>query len=247
MKQPLYGKYDYCINSWLSDCKRQASLPALFFLLQESGLKHADTYGFGWSEMQKYNCFWALYRINVRVEEYPKWQDAISIETWSKKPDTLLAHRDFDMFQQGRKILSATSDWLLLNNERKPQKISMIDKPLPLLDRKAFDKVMAKLPMHNLEKTSVSAVKTIPYSAMDINEHVNNTCYLQWVIDEFPASYVMNSEICEAEINYLQESLMGQQYRLLLEERLPDEYLCSVTRFPDGKDLARMILKFKRK
>ena len=85
----------------------------------------------------------------------------------------------------------------------------MIDKPLPLLDRKAFDKVMAKLPMH--------------------------TCYLQWVIDEFPASYVMNSEICEAEINYLQESLMGQQYRLLLEERLPDEYLCSVTRFPTAK------------
>lgn len=243
----LYGRYEYSINSYLADSKRQASLPALFMLLQESALRHAETHGFGWEFMTKHDCFWALSRIKVRIEKYPQWQDSVSIETWCKKPDGLMARRDFEMFtDNSEKILSATSSWLVLNRERRLQRISEMADIFPIIDRNAMDSsVLNKLPIHGSGELTKSSLKTIPYSAMDMNGHVNNVMYLQWIIDEFPTGYIQNSDICEVEINYLQEAVAGQQYYTLVEKCFDDEYLCSIIRCSDSRELSRMKLKFK--
>jgi acyl-ACP thioesterase len=248
-KQSLCGKYEYEVNSYLTDLKSQLSLPALFYLLQESAFIHAETHNFGWATLSENNLFWALSRIKVQIDDYPLWKDTVFVETWSKGPDNIMAYRDFEVYSSNsKKILAATSAWLILNMEtRKPQRITpMKDKfPAPY-DRRALDIRLEKLPQHKV-RPSDYIVYTVPYSAIDINGHVNNTLYIQWVIDNFPVDYIINHNVYDIEINYLHEAMAGLQYYVIIEDILPDEYLCSIVRFPDNKELSRMMLKFRRK
>ncbi|MDR1340700.1 MAG: hypothetical protein LBK58_11710 [Prevotellaceae bacterium] len=248
-EQPLCGRYEYHVSSYFTDLKKQLSLPALFYFLQESALAHAESHNFGWTEMSGNNFLWALSRIRAQIDGYPAWEDSIFVETWSKGPDTVMAYRDFEVYSSnGKKILSATSAWLVLNIEtRKPQRIaSMKDKFPARYDRSALDVRLEKLPQHGIPGSNYP-VNTVPYSAIDINGHVNNTLYIQWVIDAFPVDYILNHDVCDIEINYLQEAMLNQQYYVTVEELLPDEYLCSVLRHIDNRDLSRMVLKFRRK
>jgi acyl-ACP thioesterase len=248
-KQPLCGRYEYQVNSYLTDLKKQLSLPALFYLLQESAYVHAESHNFGWTALSENNFFWALARIKMQIDDYPLWNDSIFVETWSKGPDNVMAYRDFEVYSSnGKKVLSATSAWLALSlDTRKPQRIALLKDKFPApYERIALDIRLEKLPQHRIQ-ASDCVLHTVPYSAIDINGHVNNTLYIQWIIDGFPFDYVLNHDVYDIEINYLQEAMANQQYYVIIEELLPNEYLCSVVRHPDNKELSRMMLKFRKK
>jgi acyl-ACP thioesterase len=248
-KQPLCGRYEYQVNSYLTDVKKQLSLPALFYLLQESAIIHAETHNFGWAALSENNCFWALSRVKAQIDDYPLWKDSIFVETWSKGPDGIMANRDFEVYSSdNKKMLSATSAWLMLNMEtRKPQRMTLLKDKFPApYDRSAIDVKLEKLPQNRIPEGD-RTINTVPYSAIDINGHVNNTLYIQWIIDSFPVEYILNHNIYDIEINYLQEATVNQQYYVIIEELLPDEYLCSIVRYPDNKELSRMMLKFRVK
>ncbi|MDR1170766.1 MAG: hypothetical protein LBK97_08045 [Prevotellaceae bacterium] len=247
--QSLCGRYEYQVNSYFTDLKKQLSLPALFYLLQESAFIHAERHNFGWDALSENNFFWALSRIKVQIGDYPLWKDSIFVETWAKVPDNVMAYRDFEIYSpNGKKILSATSAWLILNMEtRKPQRIALMKDKFPApYNRIALDIRLGKLPQHKI-LTNDYAMNTVPYSAIDVNGHVNNTLYIQWVIDSFPIDYILNHDVYDIEINYLQEAMASQQYYVIIEKLIPDEYLCSVVRHPDNKELSRMMLKFREK
>jgi acyl-ACP thioesterase len=248
-KEPLCGRYKYQVNSYLTDMKKRLSLPALFYLLQESAYIHAENHNFGWTTLSENNSFWALARIRVQIDDYPSWNDSVFVETWSKGPDMVMAYRDFEMFSShGEKLLSATSAWLMLNMDtRKPQRIMLLKDKFPArYARNALDVRLEKLPQHKIAAND-SAIHSVPYSAIDMNGHVNNTLYIQWIIDSFPVDYVLTHNVYDIEINYLQEAMAGQRYCVIVEEFAADEYLCSIVRHNDDRELARMMLKFKEK
>ena len=235
----------YYIRSYHADAKQQASLFSLFCFLQESAWKHAETNDFGWARLSKSNCFWALSRIKVRINAYPKWNDEIRLETWSKAPNTLMAHRDFEIFDAANeRILAASSAWLILDiDTRRPQRMSMLEGRLPILEgREAPTATIRKIP--TAPKESDANTYLVPYSAIDMNGHVNNANYVQWTLDAFPSDFIVEHDVREIEINYLHESRIGERYRVNIEETAPREYLSNIMRIDDGKELVRMSLKF---
>lgn len=248
MERPLYGRYEYPISSYLADLKQQASLPGLLLLLQESAWRHAEEGGFGWKSLSAKDCFWVLSALKAEIVAYPAWNDTIRVETWSREPGNFTAYRHFEMIAaDGTKFLSAASVWLILNKNKRPQKIAELRDGFPLSDRIAVDFTSRKLPKFSAAPVADNrAPKTATYGDTDVNGHVNNTCYLQWVIDAFPLDYIVTHDICEIEINYLKESLPGRRYFTEIEERSPDEYLCGVLGYPDCGELAKMNLKFKK-
>ena len=241
----LLEKDTYYIHSYHTDAKQQASISSLFCFLQESAWKHAETNDFGWARLKRSNCCWVLSRMKVRIEEYPRWKDEIHLETWSKAPDALMAYRDFEIFDsQNKRILSASSAWLILDiDSRRPQRMSMLRGELPVLEgREAQTAAISKLPAVASEPDA--AINIVPYSAIDMNGHVNNANYVRWALDVFPADFIVDHNLHEIEINYLHESRMGDSYLVNLKATADCEYLSNIVRIDDGKELVRMSLKF---
>ena len=59
-----------------------------------------------------------------------------------------------------------------------------------------------------------TALRTVTYSCLDRNGHMNNTKYLDWVDDLLPAGFHRDRTAREFVICYLSEALEKQEIRL---------------------------------
>ena len=66
--------------------------------------------------MQQENHYWVLSRLLLHVDEYPKFDRNIVVETWTKGLNRLFALRDFCIYDQDKNVLAlATTAWLALD------------------------------------------------------------------------------------------------------------------------------------
>ena len=75
---------------------------------------------YGYDLLQKHHMFWVLSRLYVEIKKLPKWQDTITLNTWSAGTDGMYAYREFILTdEKGETILTANTAWLILDTESK--------------------------------------------------------------------------------------------------------------------------------
>ena len=76
---------------------------------------------------------------------------------------------------------------------------------------------------------------------LDINQHVNNVSFVEWLVESVPARVLKTSVLTELEINFLAEAFYEE--RLLAachsQDSHPGVFLHSIIRQKDGQELAR--------
>ncbi|MDR1680617.1 MAG: hypothetical protein LBS12_02390 [Prevotellaceae bacterium] len=231
----------YKIPTYFVDFEQKMTLPSLLLLLQESAWGQANRHGFGYLHLQEKGLFWVLAKINVKIHRYPQWLDTLRLETWSKPPERLTAYRDFEGFDaHGRLLFSATSAWHILNAAtNRPQSLDDFIRCFPIPEgRHAIAEKPGKIPP--AANPSVTAAAVVLPSDIDLHRHVNNTRYVQWVLDRFPFDFIQTHRVREIAVNFLQQAKVPDRYRVDTEALTGVEYLSAVVREHDGKDLARV-------
>lgn len=182
------------------------SLTSLADLFQEIAWRHADSADFG-RNLVDIKLMWALSRLDIKVEKFPKWGQSIQLFTGGRGADKLFAFREFLVWDQNDQVLvRGMSSWLLLNSETK-----RIQKPESVLPAVLFD--TSRRPEWQPSKILVSGeliaseeVK-VRLSDLDLNNHVNNTSYIRWVENFLFDQKVRPESIA---INYLSECVGGE-------------------------------------
>ena len=235
------------IPTYFVDSEQKMTTPSIFLLLQEVAWKHASQYGFGFRDLQAKEVFWVLSKIKLIVHDYPKWGDFLRIETWGKEPELLTAFRDFQGFDKvGHKFFDATSSWHILNTtNNRPQRMDDFREQFPIPEGKhAIEQKPEKLPTHeNLHETNLC--KVLP-SDIDMNLHVNNTKYIQWVLDSFSFDFLEQHILTEIEVNFLSQAKVGGNYFIAYSKISENEYLSSVIN-DNKKELAKIRTTWKDK
>jgi medium-chain acyl-[acyl-carrier-protein] hydrolase len=154
----------------------------------------------------------------------------------------LFALRNFSIINpKGEIIGTARSAWLVLDlKSRRPQRVEPLFKRiLPLLDRPAEAEEPEKIPdsVHPREENLFK----VRYSDIDMHHHVNNTKYIEWVLDRYPYEMNQTHHIHTLEINFLAESSHGDEISVHTEPLgdSPPAFLHSVFRKGDGRELCR--------
>ena len=204
----------YDITSYHADFMQQLSPVSLFCFLQESAWRHANSRGFGWSDLAARNEFWVLAKIHARINRMPDWTEKIRCETWGKKPELLTAFRDFEFFDSNNQsIICATSSWHILNMQtHRPTALSHFVDDFPIIsNRHAIEEKpqKIKIPSSNTVKSKTYAI--FP-SDIDMNQHVNNTRYVQWAMDSIDFEFQQQHVVCEINVNFLSEARIGESY-----------------------------------
>jgi medium-chain acyl-[acyl-carrier-protein] hydrolase len=239
----------YSISFCEVDRKKEVFLSTLWNLMQETGWHHADHLQLGYSDLVGQQYFWVLSRLSIRMEVYPRWGDRIKIRTWLTGIGRLFALRHFSIANSKGNILgTAKSAWLVLDlKSRRPQRIEPIFHHI----RHLFDSLPSaeepeKLPGPIQSKMEKSF--TVYYSDVDMHHHVNNTKYLEWILDSYPFEMHQDYHIHTFQINYLAESSHGDDISVHSEpvERSPGTFLHSILRIKDGRELCRARAGWKR-
>jgi acyl-ACP thioesterase len=240
---------EYAISFYEVDTKNEVFLPILWSFMQETAWHHATHLKVGYSDLAEHNSFWALSRLFIQMDEYPRWGDKIRVKTWLAGMGRLFALRHFSIANpKGEIIGTAKSAWLVLDlKSRRPQRVEpLFRKILHLLDQEADmeepEKISAPLPS---ERGDFFPVR---YSDIDMHHHVNNTKYIEWVLDRYPYEMNQTHHVHTLEINFLAESSHGDEISIHTEPfgDSPPAFLHSVFRKGDGRELCRARASWKR-
>ena len=71
--------------------------------------------------------------------------------------------------------------------------------------------------------------------------HVNNIKYVEWILDSFPFEMNQSHQIHIFEINFLGESIPGDEIAIYTEalKETPSAFLHNIIRKGDGRELCR--------
>lgn len=203
------------VKSYEVDYNKKTKLNSLFNYMQEAAFNHACGFGAGYESLNEHGFLWVLSRVKIQVIRYPEWGEKINLETWPKGINRLFALRDF-VFQDesNEKIALATSAWLVLDSKSmKPQKVQTLPFTLPDNEgRYALNEELEKLKIQN--KFEIEREKTAAYSDIDVNHHVNNAKYVEWIMDCFPEEYYIRRHLKSLQLNFISQTRLGDSVTL---------------------------------
>jgi acyl-ACP thioesterase len=198
----------YDVTSFLVDFNKKLSLFGLLNMLQETAWRHADHLGHGYQQTHSVGTSWVLVRQRIEMETWPEWGEKLSVRTWLRPPSAVVVTRDFQLSIGDRKIGQAAAHWITIDHQtRRPT-------PLPFPKDSSLFRQDNHLSI-NPSKIQVSkslqptASFQVRHSDLDMNGHVNNTRFAQWVLDSLPLEAHKNHVLNLYEINFLAEACPG--------------------------------------
>ncbi|GHV10785.1 acyl-ACP thioesterase [Fibrobacterales bacterium] len=191
------------------DCDSSAHLriSRLSEFFQEASLSHLEEQGFDYQTMINRDKFTLLIsRVKIRLTHLPLWGENITITTWLKgfAPDKV-GWNDYDVRDsQGNSIVQATSSWLLINlNDGKAMPFKDGPYKFEISDKSAMPETIDILEPKGMPTEVL--VKSVRYSDIDLNNHVNNCRYTDWVLDTLSPEEIRERRIRSIQLNYLQQ------------------------------------------
>lgn len=152
---------------------------------------------------------WMLVRMYVEVYDYPK-NETVFVKTWPGTVDKITFPRYFTMERgDGSAVAKASSSWILVDTaSRKILRPSAINTGLEIPDIAPA----AAAPKRHAFSLPVSYTlhRKASYEDIDLNGHMNNVRYIDWVADALPFQKVGAQRISSINVNYAHETLPGQ-------------------------------------
>jgi acyl-ACP thioesterase len=207
--RPNIWKDTFRIRSYEVDSYGQLSMLSIFNFMQEAASSHADALGVSIQQLLSENYTWLLSRVKITMTSYPAWTDDLTILTWPSGMQRLFALRDFQFKdQKDSTVGAALSAWLVIDtHKRRPVRIApFIDRLKPVEGDHILPGPLDKLqPLDSHEGERKFQVR---FRDLDINQHVNNTSYVEWILESIPAAVRKDAILSELEINFLAESFL---------------------------------------
>lgn len=206
----LYKK-NYNIELRDADFTKKLKLSSLFGFFQDIASMAVDNLGIGINTIeQKFGVTWMLIRIRVDIQRAPVWNEKVTIETWCQEPKKIEFERDFVVRDaEGNIIIKAVSTWIILDiktRELRKSELIAIKYPIFIKDR-AIDCKLGKLKAFG--QLELAYKKVIGYSDVDFNGHLNNSKYIDFIMDCFNFESHKKYGVKNIEVSYINEALPG--------------------------------------
>ena len=91
----------------------EVTLQNILGMMQHTAERHVDTKQMGWKELNAKGCFWAIYRMGLRIHRMPRKYEQITLRTWANPPKNLLQPRSFDIVEHNQLLVLAVSSQIV--------------------------------------------------------------------------------------------------------------------------------------
>ena len=202
---------DFTIASTDVDAYGNCRPAALLRFFQDLATEHADRLGMGRGYLtQEYHAVWMLARVWYRLDRPLHMGETVTVRTWHRGAGGLIVYRDFDLMVDGAPVGEAVSAWIVADIEsRKMLRPTGVENiaasPVP----ETVKEKQLKLIRTPKEREYVYT-KTIRYSDLDLNFHMNNTKYADVLLDAMAPEELQGKFLSEMQLNYSQECLAGE-------------------------------------
>lgn len=225
------------------DCFSRMPISLLSGILGRAAENHAEALGFGVEQLQKEKLTWMLLRLSIRQFRIVEGRQHLTIETWPSGCDARFAYREFRVFTEGNRepVAVADSHWLMIDIESgRPVRLEekFTEEHLDPRGRSDGPGFPAIRPV---EQNVLHAKDfTVRFSDIDVNNHVHNPHYINWIRETVPDNFLMQASLYNLDIEYRQGAVFGNTVKVRTFTGADDKtMLHTLHEKTDGSLLAR--------
>ena len=211
------------------DVDKKLRLSSLFAYFQDIACEHAGIIGPDIDSLsQDYRVAWILMRMRVEINRLPSIYEEVKLTTWPIG-EKVLFDRDYSVADaDGNLIVKCASTWILMDLDKRE-----------IVKKRPFAFYPIEFPKDRVLSTKPSKVKlpgepifqfekTVSFSDIDYNNHLNNAKYLDYVSDCISLETYKNFKINVIEVNYANEAKIGDKLTLYKDTSKEEENIIYV-------------------
>ncbi len=206
--EPIY-RQKFKITPIHLDCFGRVKPSVLLYFAQEVAVQHSTELSVGWNDLHKRHQFWAVIRQKMQITRLPVENETITVETWPM-PTTRVAYPRSTVAydESGNEVFRAISLWVIMDTDTRnmitPGKSGIVISGTVRGTELSFPSSLLPRLLENQTR------RTVGYTELDKNGHMNNTRYLDWIDDLLPASFHNEHPLKDVTICYLSEAMEGE-------------------------------------
>ena len=187
------------------DYRFKLKIPAIFRYFQDVALLATEEASVDSISLSKRNIDWVITRMDVEIRRLPKCDEVVTIHTYPGKDLAMLYPRFFYITDQDNNvIIRSSSVWALIdNNTRKVIVDRDVISKLPMEKHPDELPLPAKITASN--EPIFKEKRTIHYSDLDFNSHMNNVRYVELLMDVHDSSFYKEYRPSFISLNYIKE------------------------------------------
>ena len=205
---------NYRIRITEVDAHSQLTIPALNGLLQEMAWRHSVVEKVSVHELSaQHHISWVLSRLKIWIDRLPNYDETVTVKTYVQGVDKYFYHRDFKVIDaNGIEIITANSVWGLMDIVKRrltsiPEWMIAIT-PI-LVEENPVEKVSGKI--LGINEVEIEKRFDIRWHDIDSNQHVNNTKYVEWLMESVPTDILNKGILKSIDMIFKNESVLGDK------------------------------------
>jgi fatty acyl-ACP thioesterase B len=213
---------------------KNATVECILNLLQETAINHLRTSGlvgdgFGVTQgMLKNNLIWIVTKLTVEIDNYPTWDEVLEVDTWLRPSGKNGVQKDWTIknLVTGEILGRATSNWMMMNEKTRrlskiPEEVQAEISPF-FLERRENENAQKKI--EKLADAKYISKNLKPKrSDIDMNHHVNNVKYSNWMLEAIPDIILEECQLSSITLEFRRECGVSETIQSLCQPDDDDE------------------------
>ncbi len=177
---------------------------------QQAGEEHLKCFDMGFTRLFEQKLVFVVTNTAVKINRLPKYDENIKLVTWNRGTKGAKFYRSYNWYTESGELLIESSTVFVLvdTDEHKIRRPDSISLTMPF----DFDKQNAagnpkKIFLPDANEMKKVGERKIVFSEIDINGHLNNSYYTDFVTDY--TDDIMNKQVKSFSIDFVGEAKLG--------------------------------------
>ena len=193
----------------MADMNGHIKLPDVILLsLQVSGMQSIELGVSDKTILEDYNLVWIITDYDIEVVRLPRFAEEITIETEALSYNRLFCYRRFTIYDEaGQEIIHIMTTFVLM--DRDSRKVHVVEPEIVTPYQSEFSKKLIRSPKYENLENPTSKDYHVRFYDLDMNGHVNNSKYLDWIFEVMGADFLTQYIPKKINIKYVKEVRPG--------------------------------------
>ena len=193
----------------MADMNGHIKLPDVILLsLQVSGMQSIELGVSDKDMLEQHNLVWIITDYDIDVTRLPRFAEEITIETEALTYNRLFCYRSFTIFDEaGQAIIQMMATFVLM--DRDSRKVHAVEPEIVAPYQSEFSKKLLRGPKYPDLENPVSKDYHVRFYDLDMNGHVNNSKYLDWIFEVMGADFLTQHIPKKVHLKYVKEVRPG--------------------------------------
>ncbi|WP_049543048.1 acyl-[acyl-carrier-protein] thioesterase [Streptococcus pseudopneumoniae] len=193
----------------MADMNGHIKLPDVILLsLQVSGMQSIELGVSDKTILEEHNLVWIITDYDIEVVRLPRFAEEITIETEALSYNRLFCYRRFTIYdEEGRELIHMIATFVLM--DRDSRKVHAVEPEIVAPYQSDFDKKLIRGPKYESLNEPISKDYHVRFYDLDMNGHVNNSKYLDWIFEVMGADFLTQYIPKKINLKYVKEVRPG--------------------------------------